>query len=109
MKLRLLAVASLVCLGGASVATGGDGLTVPVKLPPYHATRTSCRAPTGLQRKLVFVQDNRRQFMQDAGRGLEAAARARGLAYGVAFANNDPAMMIQQVDGIANDKTGAIV
>ena len=82
---------------------------MPVKLPAYDAARASCRAPTGLQKKLVFVQDNRREFMQGAGRGLEAAARARGLGYSVAFANNDPVLMIKLVGDIATDKTGAIV
>lgn len=109
MKSRLPAVALLACLGTASFSAGAQGLTTPVKLAPYDAARPSCRAPTGLQKKLVFVQDNRREFMQGAGRGLEAAARARGLSYGVAFANNDPALMIKQVGSIATDRTGAIV
>ena len=112
MKFRLSAVASLASLvfvSGASFAAGGEGLNTPVKLPPYDSARASCRAPTGLQKKLVFVQDNRREFMQGAGRGLEAAARARGLGFSVAYANNDPALMIKQVGGIATDKTGAIV
>ena len=84
-------------------------MTKPVKLAEYDATRPACSAPKGLQKKLVFVQDNKREFMQGAGRGLEAAARARGLVYSVAFANNDPALMIKQVSGIATDKAGAIV
>ncbi len=108
MNLRRLAVAAVACIGGAAMATG-EGLTKPVKLPAYEASRPACSAPVGLQKKLVFVQDNKREFMQGARRGLEAAARARGLAYGVAFANNDPARMIEQVGGIAADKTGAIV
>lgn len=107
--LRAFLVASLTCLGGASLAAGGGGLSKPVKLPPYDPTRPLCSTPTGLQRTLVFVQDNNREFMQGAGRGLEAAARARGLAYRVALANNDPALMIKQVAGTATDKTGAIV
>lgn len=109
MKSSLVAVAVLTCLSGASVAAGGEGLTRPVKLPPYDTARPPCGAPKGLQKKLVFVRDNQREFMQGAGRGLEAAARARGLAYGVAFANNDPAAMIQHVSAIATDKTGVIV
>jgi len=109
MKLRFLAVASLVCLSELSLAAGSEGLTVPVKLPPYDAGAALCKAPPGLQKKLVFVQDNRREFMQGAGRGLEAAARMRGLAYSVAFANNDPAEMLLQVDGMSSDRTGAIV
>jgi len=109
MKRQLCAVASLICLTGVSFAAGSEGLTVPVKLPPYDAGAATCSAPPGLQKKLVFVQDNRREFMLGAGRGLEAAARARGLAYGVAFANNDPAEMLIQVEGLSTDKTGAIV
>src|SRR5690349_17152939 len=109
MKSALFAVAFLMCLSGASFAAGGEGLTTPVKLPAYDPSRASCKAPSGLQKKLVFVQDNRREFMQGAGRGLEAAARARGLGYSVAFADNDPALMIKQVGDIATDKTGAIV
>lgn len=96
-------------LGSASLAAAGDGLTVPVKLPAHDAARASCKAPTGLQRRLVFAQDNKRKFMQSAARGLEAAARARGLEYGVAFADNDPALMIKQVGNLATDRTGAIV
>ncbi len=109
MKFQRCAVVSLMCLTGVSLAAGSEGLTVKVKLPPYDAGAASCKAPTGLQKKLVFVQDNRREFMQGAGRGLEAAARSRGLGYGVAFANNDPAEMLIQVEGLSNDRTGAIV
>ena len=109
MKFRLSAIASVLGLSQASFASGGEELTTPVKLPAYDAARASCKAPAGLHKKLVFVQDNRREFMQGAGRGLEAAARARGLGYSVAFANNDPVLMIKQVGDIATDKTGAIV
>lgn len=109
MTFRRSVIASLIGLGGAAFAAGGEGLTVPVQLPAYDAARAPCRVPKGLQKKLVFVQDNRREFMQGAGRGLEAAARARGLDYGVAFANNDPALMIRHVGGLTADKTGAIV
>ena len=109
MKFRLYAAAALAWVSAASFGAAGEGLTVAVKLPAYDAARASCKAPTGLQKKLVFVQDNRREFMQGAGRGLEAAARARGLAYSVAFSNNDPALMIRQVGDIATDRTGAMV
>jgi len=109
MRLRLLTVASLAIAYGASFAACGEGLTTPVKLPAYDATRPVCNAPRALQKKLVFVQDNNREFMQGAGRGLEAAARARGLGYSVAFANNDPALMIKHVTSIVADRTGAMV
>ncbi len=109
MKARLWVAVSLTCLSSGSFAAAGEGLTAPVKLPPYEVARPTCRAPSGFQKKLVFVQDNRREFMQGVGRGLEAAARARGLAYSVAFADNNPELMIKQLGGIATDKTGAMV
>src|SRR5689334_15283103 len=109
MKARRFAMASLLCFSCTAFAAGGEGLTTPIKLAPYDAARPPCKAPTGLQKKLVFAQDNKREFMQGVGRGLEAAARARGLGYHVAFADNDPALMIKHVDGIVSDKTGAIV
>lgn len=109
MRFSLSAIASLMWLGLASLTASGQGLTKPVKLAPYDAARGPCRAPVGLYKKLVFVQDNKREFMQGTGHGLEAAARARGLGYSVAFANNDPALMIKQVDAMATDRTGAIV
>jgi ribose transport system substrate-binding protein len=109
MTLQRCALAALTCLGAASFAAHGQGLTTPVKLPAHDPARPACSAPTGLQKTLVFVQDNRREFMQGAGRGLEAAARARGLEYRVAFSDNDPARMIEQVVDLSTDKTGAIV
>ncbi len=92
-----------------SFAAGGTGLIKPVKLPAFDPARTTCSVPVRFNKKLVFVQDNRREFMQGVGRGLEAAARARGLGYSVAFANNDPALMIKHLDTILTDKIGAIV
>lgn len=109
MTLRLAALAPLAFFGIASSAFASDGLTVAVKLPAYDPARASCRAPAGLQKRLVFVQDNSREFMQGVGRGLEAAAKARGLGYGVALANNDAALMIRQVGDIVTERTGAIV
>jgi ribose transport system substrate-binding protein len=109
MKFRPPVFVSLLTLFTASFAVGADGLSKPVRLPAFDATRPRCSVPAGFKKKLVFVQDNRREFMQGVGRGLEAAAQARGLGYGVAFANNDPALMIRQLDDILANKTGAIV
>ncbi|MCY0916432.1 sugar ABC transporter substrate-binding protein [Massilia sp. H27-R4] len=109
MRFRLFVFAALMSLCSAACAATGEGLTKPVKLPAFDAARAACSLPAGFKKKLIFVQDNRREFMQGTGHGLEAAARARGLGYSVAFANNDPALMIKQVDDILSDKTGAMV
>ncbi|MBV8800514.1 MAG: sugar ABC transporter substrate-binding protein [Alphaproteobacteria bacterium] len=86
-----------------------QGLTKPVRLAPFDPTRASCTKPSHLQRKLVFVQDNGREFMVGVGRGLALAASKRGLPYSVSFSANDPALMIRQVDGLRSEKVGAIV
>ena len=59
--------------------------------PAFNPNAPACKAPPGLQKVLVFVQDNEREFMQGVGRGLAAAAKDRGLDYRVALANNDGA------------------
>ncbi|HEX2593904.1 MAG TPA: sugar ABC transporter substrate-binding protein [Rhizomicrobium sp.] len=86
-----------------------EGLTKPVTLARFDPTRALCTKPTNLQRKLVFVQDNAREFMQGVGRGLASAAKQRGLGYSVSFSANDPTLMIKQVDALRSEKTGAIV
>lgn len=87
----------------------GSGLTRPVVLPAFDATRPVCARPRGLRRELVFVQDNNREFIQGVGRGLAAAAAERGLAYRVLRANNDAALMVRQVNGLHAGKTGSMV
>ncbi len=106
---RLLASAALAGLCGLASAAGAEGLTRPVRLPAFDPARPPCSVPAALKKTLVFVQDNRREFMQGAGRGLEAAARQRGLGYRVAFADNDAGLMVRQVAALADDRTGAIV
>src|SRR5579885_2728270 len=53
---------------------GPPGITIPVVLPPFVESTTACSRPPGLNRVLGFAQDNEREFMQGAGRGLAAAA-----------------------------------
>jgi ribose transport system substrate-binding protein len=87
----------------------GAGLTRPVVLPAFNAARQACAKPRGLQRELVFVQDNNREFVQGIGRGLMIAAAERGLAYRALRADNDAALMVKQVNGLYAHKTGSIV
>lgn len=86
-----------------------NGLTRPIVLPVFNPAGPACSKPTGLRRELVFVQDNGREFIQGVGRGLSAAAAERGLSYRVLRANNDAALMVNQVNGLNTNKTGSIV
>ena len=108
-----LALALCICLapaGNPSVAQDGPaGITTPVVFPPFNASAPACRPPPGLQKVLAFAQDNGREFMQGAARGLSLAARDRGLEYRVALASNDPARMIEQVQAFLGAKVGAVV
>lgn len=88
---------------------GPEGLSAPIVLPPYDVAAPSCQAPVGLERRIVFLQDNERQFMQGVSAGLAAAAQDRGLEYRVALADNDAPQMIRDAQLVLDDKTGAIV
>jgi ribose transport system substrate-binding protein len=104
------ALAALLAIASPLAANAqGGGLTRPVVLPAFDATRQACAKPRGLRRELVFVQDNEREFVQGIGRGLAAAAKDRGLAYRVLRSNNDAALMVRQINGLHADKTGSIV
>lgn len=93
----------------ASAQEGPPGLTTPVVLPPFDAAAPDCKPPVGLTNVLAFAQDNEREFMRGVGRGLEAAAKDRGLGFRVEMAANDPQRMIAQVDGLRMTKVGGLV
>lgn len=101
---------ALLCAGPVAFAQGGpQGITAPIVLPQYQADAASCSAPPGLNRKLVFAQDNERQFMQGVARGLSLATKDRDLAFEIMLAANDPKKMIEQVQAALAQKVGALV
>jgi ribose transport system substrate-binding protein len=93
----------------ASAQGGPPGITAPVLLPAFNPNAAACTKPPGLERALVFAQDNEREFMQGVGRGLMLAAKDRGLAFRVALAANDGRRMIEQVQALRTAKAGAVV
>lgn len=106
----VVSVLLFACFPTAAVAEdGAAGITVPIVLPAFDPHAASCRPPLGLQKVLVFAQDNQREFMQGVGRGLAAAAKDRGVAFRVELAGNDAALMNKQVDALLNEKVGALV
>ena len=113
MKTQLLnAAAAVLITCGTSVAAaqeGPAGLTMPVVFPPFNAAAPQCNLPPGLEKVLIFAQDNEREFMQGVSRGLNQAAKDRGLAYRVALASNDGARMIEQVRAARSARVGALV
>lgn len=109
MKTAFALAFGLALSGIAASDEIGRGITEPTVFPPFDAAAPACTAPPGLTRTLVFAQDNSRAFMIGAGRGLEAAARDRGLSYIVMLADNDAARMAEQVDAQRAARAGAIV
>lgn len=85
------------------------GLTAPRRLPPFNPDAASCAAPADLRKTLVFAQDNTREFMQGAARGIASAARDRGLGFEIALANNDPAAMVDHVRKAMEARVGALI
>ena len=88
---------------------GPSGLTKPVVLPLFDPGKPRCSVPADLGKVLAFAQDNERKFMQGVARGLELAAKERGLEYRRAQAANDPTRMIEQMMGFLDGKVGALV
>jgi ribose transport system substrate-binding protein len=93
----------------ATAQEGSPGITRPVAFPAFNPDAPACSRPSGLRKALTFAQDNGRKFMQGVARGLELAARDRGLAYEIDQANNDPAMMTEQVQKFVSSNGGALV
>ena len=79
-----------VCLDTGIAQEGPPGITRPVVFPPFNPDAPVCSRPAGLRKALTFAQDNGRKFMQGVARGLELAAKDRGLTYEIDQANNDP-------------------
>ena len=118
-KLRATPLSHLVALavvvapaagaGQPALPDGPPGITRPVVLPPFDRDAPKCTAPTGLTKQLAFAQDNERKFMQGVAQGLSLAAKDRGLAYEASHADNDPALMMRQVQQFLSEKVGALV
>jgi len=113
-SLSAVVLAAMTTLGldvHAQEPPGGEppGITKPIALPPFDPSRQTCTAPPGLQRLLVFAQDNEREFMQGVRRGLAQAAADRGLDFRVALADNDVSRMTQQVEALVAERAGAVV
>lgn len=85
------------------------GITEPLVLAPFVPVETLCSAPPGPHRSLAFVQDNRRKFMEGVGFGLARAAADSGLAYSNILANDDAALMKEQIEALRSDAVGAVV
>lgn len=84
-------------------------MTKPFVLPAYDVGRPRCKTPPSVAKVLAFAQDNERKFMQGVARGLQLAARDRGLEYRIAQAANDPKRMREQITGLLDAKVGALV
>jgi ribose transport system substrate-binding protein len=107
LVLAVVLATGLICPGTAQ--EGPSGITRPVVFPTFNPDASACSRPSGLRKVLTFAQDNERKFMQGVARGLELAARDRGLTYEIDQANNDPLVMTEQVRKFVSTNGGALV
>jgi len=108
-RLTVAAALTMGLIGSGAAQDGPPGITRPVVFPPYNPDAPACSQPSGLRKSLTFAQDNGRKFMQGVARGLELAAKDRGLSYEIDQANNDPAVMTAQVRKFVGSNGGALV
>lgn len=104
-------VSAFACMSVAGVLAeeGPPGITEPRVLPPFNDDAAACRPPEGLARRLVFAQDNRREFVAGIDVGLGHAARDRGLEYRATVADNDADVQASQLRAALGDAAGAVV
>lgn len=100
---------ALALLSGAPRAALADGISTPVKLLAFDPGKPACTAPEGLQHKLVFFQDNDRQFMEGVKFGLSEAARRRSMTFETRIAKDDANRMRADVEAAIRDGSGAMV
>jgi ribose transport system substrate-binding protein len=111
-SLRVLSVTialSTTMVHAGMAQEGPPGITKPVVFPPFNPDAPTCSRPADLRKALTFAQDNGRKFMQGVARGLELAAKDRGLTYEIDQANNDPVVMTEQVRKFVSSNGGALV
>jgi ribose transport system substrate-binding protein len=108
-KLLIVLGSCFVTSTAMSDGSGPPGITEPVVLPPFDAEAPACNPPVGLERTLVFVQENQREFLEGVNFGLTAAAKDRGLAYRRVSVENDITKAIAEIDTVRRDKVGAVV
>ena len=104
-------VAAFACffVVSAHAEQGPPGITEPSVVPPFDDDAAGCRPPEGLARRLVFAQDNRREFVAGIDVGLSHAARDRGLEYRAIVADNDAGVQATQLRAALSDASGAVV
>lgn len=107
LGLAITMLTLLVFVPSARSQEGPSGLTKPVVLSVFDPNASACSKPTGLSKALAFAQDNRRKFMEGVARGLELAAKDRGLQFQITQANNDANKMKEQVRSLLG--VGALV
>jgi ribose transport system substrate-binding protein len=111
---RHVAIAALAGLStflfeDVSTAQQAGGITDRIVLSEFRPDAAPCSAPTGLTRKIVFAQDNNREFMEGVKHGLQAAAEDRGLEFETRLADNDATRMIIAVDQALSEHVGGLV
>jgi ribose transport system substrate-binding protein len=105
----LVMCAAFACGATVRAEDGPAGIVIPRVFGPFDRNAAACTPPPSLKKSLAFAQDNEREFIKGIARGLELAARDRGLDFSVSIASNDAAKMIEQVEAFRSARAGGLV
>lgn len=105
----LIATMSLAMAAMAMAQEGPPGITQRTSFPAFNPKAPSCSLPRGLLRKLAFVQENDRDFLQGVNHGLALAAQDRNLPYERTLTDSDVPKAIAQMQAFIAQRVGALV
>lgn len=109
LRMASLAASTILGMATAHASEGAAGLTQRTVFPPFDPNAPACNAPPGLAKVLAFVQENEREFLQGVDHGLAMAAKARGLAYRRALADNDAGKAAEEIQAFRDARVGALI
>lgn len=99
----------LVAAGALAQEAAPSGIVTPFVLESFVPNQPKCAAMPDRERSLTFFQDNRREFIEGVGAGLQRAAADRGLNYSAVVADDSGGTMIEQVEAARGARVGAFV
>ncbi len=111
MRPGLLLFATLVAFLSIPASAGAQdmGLMEPRVLSLFAPSSRQCSAPTDRAHRLLFLQDNERDFMQGVKAGLALAAKDRSLDFAALLANNNSSIMQANAKRALAEKAGGVI
>jgi ribose transport system substrate-binding protein len=94
--------------GGASPKVIGNGLTEKKELAPFQFGGAAGEVPTSIPKRIAWANTSDAEFFLQITRSIELAAKARGLEFVTAIANDDSAKNVEQIETFLQRGIGAL-